>query len=538
MKSPGKETDVPLVGIDERGLSGTYVLGKERHPSDDRFSNEDLQNQQQRYSHNFSDVSYRQQKDEIQRDLAADSLVKHAKKSYKSLPSERTRRGSLQAGLLQGTVDEQRLHNDEGWKGQVTKVRDQRSSSQRPDKWGADSRQDDGWFKSKAKHGARMVGEKSSRTLKQQASSSTTDDHSQTVDARIMSPKISEAFPGAQEVISEKRTFDPGWWVKAHGRDDGWQNGGNKSNKKESTKGKGKKTKTKKSKDGTESKRAVYHVPAPENDILFGIAPCWLALQHNKRVLHQAFVSPSFQSSDRQEVRGILEALGDEVKLDVVHTDVLDELSGGRPHQGVCIETSRLEHYTLSDREEVLSSQVKALLSDHDVGRQDVSPPLWLALDQVKDPMNFGAVLRSSYFFGVDKVITCTENSCPLSPVVSKASSGVMEIYDVYAAMDMLAFLQCMTDAGWQVIGTTSSNASQSRQGDCVPCEEFVITQPTVVVVGNEGIGMRPQVEAKCSKFVTIQPGRELHPGMDSLNVSVATGVLLHSLLKGVIKKT
>ena len=41
-----------------------------------------------------------------------------------------------------------------------------------------------------------------------------------------------------------------------------------------------------------------------------------------------------------------------------------------------------------------------------------------------------------------------------------------------------------MTDAGWQVIGTTSSNASQSRQGDCVPCEEFVITQPTVVVVG------------------------------------------------------
>ena len=255
MKSPGKETDVPLVGIDERGLSGTYVLGKERHPSDDRFSNEDLQNQQQRYSHNFSDVSYRQQKDEIQRDLAADSLVKHAKKSYKSLPSERTRRGSLQAGLLQGTVDEQRLHNDEGWKGQVTKVRDQRSSSQRPDKWGADSRQDDGWFKSKAKHGARMVGEKSSRTLKQQASSSTTDDHSQTVDARIMSPKISEAFPGAQEVISEKRTFDPGWGVKAHGRDDGWQNGGNKSNKKESTKGKGKKTKTKKSKDGTESKR-------------------------------------------------------------------------------------------------------------------------------------------------------------------------------------------------------------------------------------------------------------------------------------------
>ncbi|XP_072014310.1 uncharacterized protein [Amphiura filiformis] len=283
-----------------------------------------------------------------------------------------------------------------------------------------------------------------------------------------------------------------------------------------------------------EKRSILQDVPAAGNEILFGIAPCWLALQRARRVIHRAFITPSFQESDRNEARSILAALENQFDMKVVHRNELDRLTGQRPHQGVCLETSPLEVFTLSDREDVLGAQLESFHQQQQQQAESAQHhPVWLALDQVKDPMNFGAVLRSSYFLGVDRVITCVGNSCPLSPVVSKASSGVMELLEVYAAYDIPLVLQSMSSHGWQVIGACSSTfAAANQEGiEHVPCHQFTLTKPTVLVVGNEGYGLRSKVRTVCSKFLTIEPGRELHPGIDSLNVSVATGILLHSLL-------
>ena len=76
-----------------------------------------------------------------------------------------------------------------------------------------------------------------------------------------------------------------------------------------------------------------------------------------------------------------------------------------------------------------------------------------LALDEVSDPQNFGALLRSSQFFGCEEIIVCEKNSAPLSAAVSKASSGALELLSdrLYSVNNMMQFLDQSKLNGWQV---------------------------------------------------------------------------------------
>uniref|UniRef100_UPI00358E1CA1 rRNA methyltransferase 1, mitochondrial isoform X1 n=2 Tax=Myxine glutinosa TaxID=7769 RepID=UPI00358E1CA1 len=158
---------------------------------------------------------------------------------------------------------------------------------------------------------------------------------------------------------------------------------------------------------------------------------------------------------------------------------------------------------------------------------------IWLALEGVVDPMNLGAVMRSAYFLGVERVVVSRKSSCPLTPVVSKASSGVMEIMDVFATSNMAELLQEKAKIGWHVVGTAAE--SSQHQGGCpvLPSYEFRPTRPTLIVVGGEGMGLSHDVASQCEVLLAIPAGRTLYPGIESLNLSVATGILLYELLKG-----
>jgi 21S rRNA (GM2251-2'-O)-methyltransferase len=141
-------------------------------------------------------------------------------------------------------------------------------------------------------------------------------------------------------------------------------------------------------------------------------------------------------------------------------------------------------------------------------------------------------VLRSAHFLGVDGVVLCAKNSAPLSPVVSKASSGAAEARETYAARGaMSAFLDRASRDGWAVVGA----AADSR--DAKDVGEVEVTGPTVLVVGNEGRGLRTNVRRACGSMVKIDgaavrdDGDAAGASVDSLNVSVATGILLHGML-------
>ncbi|XP_060719651.1 rRNA methyltransferase 1, mitochondrial isoform X1 [Tachysurus vachellii] len=256
-----------------------------------------------------------------------------------------------------------------------------------------------------------------------------------------------------------------------------------------------------------------------QDELVFGVAPCLLALTQGKRKLTQLYVKRS-EGRQRESVEKVCEeAVKRSVPIKHITKREMEKMTGGAVHQGLCLQASSLRFLT---REKSSSEQGN--------WRSGNSCPLWLVLDGVQDPMNFGSVLRSAYFLGVDRVASSIRNSCPLTPVVSKASSGVMEIMDVYGYENLADIIKIKLKQGWQAIGTISSGETNSGVS-IFPCSDFKMSKPTLLLMGGEGFGLSPELRELCNVFLTVPPRRELHRAVDSLNVSVATGILLHSLL-------
>ncbi|OXB64880.1 hypothetical protein ASZ78_009761, partial [Callipepla squamata] len=237
-----------------------------------------------------------------------------------------------------------------------------------------------------------------------------------------------------------------------------------------------------------------------------------MALTQARRDLFRLFLKRSVGPQRLVAGEFVLQAAARGVPVLHVGRRELDELCEGRVHQGVCLEATPLPFKSLEEAEEPGWGDGESL------NRQ----LLWLVLEQIQDPMNLGALLRSAYFLGVDRVVTSQRNSCPLTPTVSKASSGAMEVFDVYSTDDLRSFLKAKAAEGWEVVGTVS----QSEAVENVPvisCSEFRWNKPIILVIGNEGDGLSLETQLLCQQMLVIPSGRALHPGIESLNVSVAT---------------
>ncbi|KAJ3607991.1 hypothetical protein NHX12_025042 [Muraenolepis orangiensis] len=252
-------------------------------------------------------------------------------------------------------------------------------------------------------------------------------------------------------------------------------------------------------------------------EVVFGISPCLLALTNGRRKPFKLLVKEGEASAS--VIKVCEEAHSRGVRIKRVSRKHLDRVSTGRVHQGVCLQASPLSY--LSEETAAFTSVVK---------RSDVVP-LWLVLDGIQDPMNLGAVLRSAYFLGVDRVTTGLHNCCPLTPVVSKASSGAMEVMDVYGYESLEEMLRLKVSQGWHVVGTVGAQTEEGCSTVVTRCSDFQMTKPTLLLMGGEGEGVSKELFSLCQTFLTIPPFRQLIPGIESLNVSVATGILLHSLL-------
>ncbi|XP_025927113.1 rRNA methyltransferase 1, mitochondrial, partial [Apteryx rowi] len=200
-------------------------------------------------------------------------------------------------------------------------------------------------------------------------------------------------------------------------------------------------------------------------------------------------------------------------------------LCGGQVHQGVCLEATPLRCRSVEEAAEPGAG------GEHGPSRQVI----WLVLERIQDPMNLGALLRSAYFLGVDGVVTSQRNSCPLTPTVSKASSGAMEVFDVYSTDNLQSFLKAKTAEGWEVLGTVSRTEA-AENVPVIDCLEFQWNKPVILVIGSEGDGLSLETQRLCHRMLVVPPGRALCPGIESLNVSVATGILLHSICSQKVK--
>lgn len=178
--------------------------------------------------------------------------------------------------------------------------------------------------------------------------------------------------------------------------------------------------------------------------------------------------------------------------------------------------------------------------NDHKEVRSHRPLPVWLALDQVVDPQNLGAILRSSHFLDVDGVILTEKETAPLSKSVSKASSGALEVMDnLFLTTSLQRFLKNSAECGWMVYGTDLNGESRSAYS----LRRDGLRQPSILVLGNEGRGMRSVVSSCCDNHLMIPKmsrGRkdQEYEFVDSLNVSVAAGILLSEMMNSPMNGT
>ncbi|XP_043574414.1 rRNA methyltransferase 1, mitochondrial isoform X2 [Chiloscyllium plagiosum] len=268
------------------------------------------------------------------------------------------------------------------------------------------------------------------------------------------------------------------------------------------------------------SKISPFIEREPNSEILFGIAPCNLALSQLRRKIFRLFVKENrSQRAEMQQIYQRVREIG--VPVHQLMRKVLDRLCENHVHQGICLEVTPLDY--------VKYDQCSSTDIDGSEFEHSDKPILWLALEGIQDPMNMGAVLRSAYFLGVDLVLVSQQNSCSLTPTVSKASAGVLEVMTIYCTSSLPQVLTAKAAQGWQIVGTVGKS-TEATFAPVIPCAEFQWRQQTILVLGNEGFGLSDDVSSLCHAMLTIPAGRGLQPGIESLNVSVAAGILLHGI--------
>ncbi|KAK9804188.1 hypothetical protein WJX73_010517 [Symbiochloris irregularis] len=257
-----------------------------------------------------------------------------------------------------------------------------------------------------------------------------------------------------------------------------------------------------------------------QGEALYGVSPITAALAAGRRQLYTLYIQEGLEAGKRKDMGACQAAIAAAQALGVETCDVakhdLNLACGDRPHQGLVLDCEPLRMDTLT------ALPVPRM--------QPGQPwPLWLALDEIQDPQNLGAILRSAHFLGASGVLCCAKNSAPLSPVVAKASAGALDAMTLYSCGSMPRFLTSAAEAGWTVVGADVHEGSTDLA-------TFTLSSPTLLVLGSEGRGLRPLVRQACQQALRIGPppppqGSPGMSGVDSLNVSVAAGVMLHHLL-------
>lgn len=201
-------------------------------------------------------------------------------------------------------------------------------------------------------------------------------------------------------------------------------------------------------------------------------------------------------------------ALAEKAGIDVQRVDSaeLDKLADSSKHQGVVMYADRAKVYDESWLFELLDN------IDHD--------PLILVLDGLTDPHNLGACLRSADGAGVDAVIVPRDKSCGLTPVVRKVACGAADTIPFILVTNLSRALDKLKERGIWIVGAAGEAESCIAQVD--------YNMPMAVVMGSEDRGLRRLTRECCDYLVSIPMA-----GMvASLNVSVATGIMLYEVMR------
>ena len=193
------------------------------------------------------------------------------------------------------------------------------------------------------------------------------------------------------------------------------------------------------------------------------------------------------------------------IKVNQVPFEKFRQITQSKIAQGVAASKSEQKFYDLYD---IINESKKSQY------------PLLLILDSIQDTHNVGAILRSADCSGVDGILITKHNSAPINETVVKTSAGASEHVKIAMINNLAQTIDELKQKGFWIVGSYLEGAKNYTKVD------YKI--PIAVIVGNEEKGIRKLTADKCDHLVRIP----MKGKIQSLNVSVATGVLLFEILR------
>ena len=237
-------------------------------------------------------------------------------------------------------------------------------------------------------------------------------------------------------------------------------------------------------------------------DIIAGRNPVSEAIR-SSRPIDKSLVARGEKSG---AVVGILAKARDKkIPIKEVDRTKLDYISGGAAHQGIIAFAAVKEYSTVEEIFEYAQSRGEA--------------PSIIVLDEVEDPHNLGAIIRTAECAGAHGVIVPKRRSASLSYTVGKASAGAVEYMRVARVTNIAKLIDELKEKGVWVFGADMNGT------DYTECD---FSGACAIVIGNEGKGISRLVREKCDVIVSLP----MKGKINSLNASVAAGILIYNALK------
>ncbi len=240
---------------------------------------------------------------------------------------------------------------------------------------------------------------------------------------------------------------------------------------------------------------------SPKTEWVYGFHSVESRITRAPESIIEAYLDDKRHDSRMQKLLQSLQGM--QIPCQIVNKRTLSGFVDGN-HQGVVLKTR-----ILAQKPE---KALYELLDDLD------HPPFILVLDQITDPHNLGACLRTADGAGVDAVILPKDGACPINETVRRVASGAAESVNAFYVTNLSRTLKEIQKRGVWVVGLADAASENIQQAD--------IQRPVAFVLGAEGKGMRKLTQENCDQLVSIP----MRGSVSSLNVSVATGVVLYAM--------
>jgi len=241
-----------------------------------------------------------------------------------------------------------------------------------------------------------------------------------------------------------------------------------------------------------------------KTEILYGINPVFEALKADRRKIFEIYIADN-KTSERIE-KVVKYAESKKIFVKKVKSTQLKSITGTSQHQGI---SAKVNPYVMAGLADIISSD---LVSENS--------RFLLLLDNVLDPQNLGAIIRTALGVGIDAIIIPKDRSAMPTPSVSKASAGAIEHVCLIRVTNMVETINVLKQQGVWVVGLDKGADKTVYSSD--------LTGSVAIVIGGEEKGIRPLVRKNCDFIVSIpQTGQ-----VNSLNASAAAAIAMYEAFR------